>query len=106
MPGTWAQVTMTIASGATTSASINLNLHGGRQPNTFIIVAPSTLPETINIDLTVNSQAGLLQSGGSDIIIPAGRATQVLNVSGDSFTLRATASVAAERTFELAIGTQ
>lgn len=100
-------VGLTIASGQTESAIENLQqYHGPARPWAFLIVSPSTLPETVKIHVQVKSggQFGVLQSGGTDIVLAAGVATQITILGAYGVKLVAGVAVAANRNFEVSIG--
>ena len=95
--------TLTILSGATESETLDF---GGpmRGPVGIHIVAPATLPETVN-PMTAKAGAGavfgILQSGGTDITLAAGKATQITFLTGRQLKLKATGATAADRVFEI-----
>lgn len=91
---------LTIANGATESqviAPVGLGLHCA-----LLIIAPTTLAETVNIKVARLSTTTfqVLQTNALDIAIPAGKATQVVLFGGCHWKLVATGAVAAQRQFD------
>lgn len=95
--------TLTILSGATESEVLDFG-SVMRGPVGLHIVAPATLPETVNM-LTAKSGDGavfgILQSGGVDIALAAGRATQVTFLTARQMKLKATGAAAGDRVFQI-----
>ena len=72
----------------------------------LIIVAPDTLPETITLAVSAKkapsaSDLQVLSIGGTDITIPAGKATEVPVGGIRSFRLEAGGATAANRVFQV-----
>lgn len=95
--------TLTILSGQTESAELDLAGTNIRGPIGLLIVSPATLAETVHlvISTTLAGNFGRLQSGGADVVLAAGKATQFSFVTGRVIKLKATGAVAADRTFNL-----
>lgn len=72
----------------------------------LIIVAPDSLPETVSLLVSAEKAPSTgdfqpLSIGGSDITIPAGRATEVPVGGIRAFRLEAGGATAADRTFQI-----
>lgn len=98
--------TLTIANGATLSEELSLQPQSVRRRVTLMLIAPNTLPESVTIRVrrvvaAATTEAGMLQSGGSDIALPAGRATVIDPLTAASIQLVAGGAVAAERVFQV-----
>lgn len=102
--------TLTIANGtAVSSAVLELNSGYSRNIATLLIVSPATLPESITVEVTTkydpanpgNSVWGTLQSGGADITLPAGKATQLTEITAEALRLKSSTNVAGDRVFNL-----
>lgn len=106
MPGLWAPATLTILGGQTESPEFDLRISvNAPLAVNLLIIAPATLPETITIRVTIDGTTyGTLQSGAADIVLPAGKATQVQNVTAQKFKLVAGAAVGVDRLFHIALG--
>ena len=99
----WRSTTLTIASGATQSEELNLKDNAARRVKTLNIRAPATLPETVTVHLSeaTGGTYAALQSGGSDITLPANRVTIVPGLAEGAIKLVAGGAVAADRVFTI-----
>jgi hypothetical protein len=107
MPGLWAPATLTILIGQTQSEELVLSTYTGmgRLAVNVLILAPVSLPETVILHVSIDGTAfAVLQSGATDITIPQGKGTQVINVTAQKLKLVAGSAVGADRIFTLAIG--
>lgn len=100
MGGTWAPSTLTILNGAQESEELLTILHGHGSIS-FMISAPAALPENVTIQVRIVTLWATLQSGGEDIVIPAGKATQVLQINCRAIRMKSSTAVAANRVFDL-----
>jgi len=67
-----------------------------------LILAPDTMPETVNIQVAGPlGNFKILQSNSVDILLSAARATPLTVLTVSQFRLLATAPVAGARTFEI-----
>jgi len=98
--------TVTIANAGTTSAAIDLAAIGSIRLLALGITAPATLPEVVNIEISVDNATTFarLQSGGADIVIAAAKAVGVTELVATHLRLVAAVAVAADRVFKI-IGT-
>lgn len=90
-------VSVTIPSGQTRSAPINLPNCAG-----MVVLAPTTITGVITVEIEPvpgGSTFSTLSSGGSDITIPAGRAVVLTIVGFRQLRLASSAAEAADRTF-------
>lgn len=96
------RTTLTIANGASESQDLSFLESKSQYPAVVLIIAPSTLPETVNIQCRGATNNGLLQSPpATDIAIAAGKAIELLLFAGRTFRLKATGNVAADRVFDV-----
>jgi hypothetical protein len=96
--------TVSILSAATDSAEVNLAADNEKGLISLLFLAPTTLPETITIQLTdaTGGTFRTLQTGGADITIGAGKAVVVTDLPGGAILrLHAGVGVAAQRDFVL-----
>lgn len=95
---------LTILSGQTLSASLDLNIYGRHYVRRVLVIAPATLPEVVNPLVSMDdSTYATLQSGGDDIIFPAGKATQINGFQVQYIKLLAGGAVGADRNFTLTV---
>jgi len=90
--------TLTIASGGTSSATFAVP-----DDKTLLakIQAPATLPETVTLrSLVTGSTYTVVQDGGFDVTIAAGKCVQTI-LGGGTYQLTASGAVAADRAFAL-----
>jgi hypothetical protein len=101
----WEQTTLTITNGSTLSPAIDLDAnYGPRYVRRVLILAPTSLPETITVLVSLdNTTYVTLQSGGSDITIPQGKGTQINGFQARYLKLQAGSAVGADRVFGLTI---
>jgi hypothetical protein len=95
--------TLTIANGATDSPIIEaLEL---APAISIIIIAPATLPETVNVKVARRSSGTFttLQTNAVDIVMAAGKATQITVLGGVNWKLVAGGAVAGARDFEIVV---
>ena len=95
--------TLTIASAATESDVLDLAGLGARSIWGLNIISPTTLPDTVKIHVS-DIPAGtfqVLQSGGTDITIPAGKSTQLDLLTIGALKLVAGSAVGADRDFRI-----
>ena len=95
---------LTIANGQTASNVGSMGETGYRSPINVLIVAPTTLPETVNVQVAgplLNFR--ILQSGtpATDIQINADRALPLTVLTASRMKLLATGPVSDERIFEV-----
>ena len=97
---------ITIVNATTTSAAIDLRAVGSIRLLALGITAPATLPEVVNIEISVDDGTtyARLQSGGADIAIAAAKAVEVTELVATHLRLVAAVAVAADRVFKI-IGT-
>lgn len=95
--------TLTILSGQTDSELLDSKAANMRGPIGVLVISPASLPETVNVVVsrTLTGQFGVLQSGGADIVLAAGKAVQLSFVTPRAIKLRATSTVAGDRVFDL-----
>lgn len=99
----WRKCTLTIPNTATDSGDV-LDLGGNmRGPVGLCIIAPAVLVETVNVLVAdeVGGTFGVLQSGGADIVLAAGKATQITYLTAGALMLRAGAGVAGAKAFKI-----
>ncbi len=100
----WSRYTATILSGQTLSASVSVDGLGHQTVKDLIFFSPGTLPEGVTIEISLlGTDFSTLQSGGVDISLPAGKATQIFGLSLGHFRLKADAGVGADRAFEIGV---
>lgn len=91
---------LTIPNGQTASNAVAI----GGVLKAFCVFAPSTLPETVAVQLEP-SQDGTdyrtLQSGGADVTVGAGKAVMIMEGAFSQLRLLAGGAVAAERVFRV-----
>ncbi len=102
MSGTWNKASLTIPNAGDTSEEL-ITENYGQAAISFLVSAPATLPETVRIEVRINTAWATLQSGGEDIIIPAAKATQILQIMCKGVRLKAGAAVGANRVFDLSL---
>lgn len=98
--------TLTIANGGTLSEELSLQPNGARRRVTLLIISPNTLAESVTVRVrrvvaAGTTLAGTLQSGGTDIVLPAGKATLIDPLTAASIQLVAGGAVGAERVFQV-----
>ena len=96
----WRNTTLTILSGATSSEELNLTENAARRKKDLLFIAPTTLPETVTVHLA-EAPGGTYQAlaeGGSNVTLPAAKATPVRGITAGALKLIALA-VAADRVF-------
>ncbi len=99
--------TITIASGQTLSAALDLDTYGVRYIRRLLVLAPATLPESVTLSVSMdNSTYFTLQSGAADIVFPAGKATQVNGFLCRYIKMLAGGAVASDRLFTLSIAAE
>ena len=71
----------------------------------IIIIAPATLPETVTVRVARRSTGTftVLQTNAVDVVMAAGKATQITVVGGVYWKLVSGAGVAADRVFEVVV---
>lgn len=92
--------TVTILSGATESNGLVL----GGFLKACSVFAPSTLPETVSVQLEPTRDGvewRTLQSGGTDVTIPAGKVAMILEGAFKKLRLLSGAAVGADRVFQV-----
>ena len=100
----WYAALITILSGQTLSPALDLDPTHYRLVRRILVIAPATLAESVTVLVsTDNVTYGTLQSGGSDITFPAGKATQINGFQCRYIKFQAGGAVAADRTFDLTI---
>jgi len=67
----------------------------------FMVSAPAALTENVTIQVRIDTLWATLQSGGEDIVIPAGKATQVLQINCRGIRLKSSTGVGADRVFDV-----
>lgn len=97
--------TLTIASGQTESPALDLQALAARQPLMINILAPATLPESVNLRIapTAGGVYRTQQSDGVDIALAQSKATMVTQIVAGGMKLVAGGAVAANRTFDIII---
>ena len=95
------KATLTIPNGQTASDTLILETSGARRPYTLTFYSPTTLPETVTVQAsdTVGGTSIALQSAGSDITLPANKATVIVVVLAAEIKLVAGSGVGADRAF-------
>ena len=90
---------ITILSGQTDSEEVGVP--GGY--DMVGVLAPAVLPETVNVKVAemTGGTYRMLQSGGTDIVIAAGKAITFTQMPFTTFRLVATAGVGADRVFQV-----
>jgi len=102
MAATKRTFSLTIPNAGQASDSGTFGETGYRSPINVLILAPSTLPETVNIQVAGPlGNFRILQSNGTDILLSADRATPLTVLTASQFRLFASAPVAGARTFEI-----
>lgn len=103
----WHETTLTIASGQTLSPALDLTSYGTRYVRRVLLIAPATLPESVTVLVsTDDSTYATLQSGAADIVLPAGKATQINGFQTKWLKLQAGGAAGADRTFILTIASE
>lgn len=99
----WKSTTLTIANGQTESPALDLQAVFPAGKLSLLIIAPATLPETVTprVSGTTAGTHHALQSGGSDITLPAAKSTTIDPLVAGSLKLVAGGAVAADRAFEI-----
>lgn len=98
---------VTIVSGQSVSAAFDLNAMGVSYVRRVLILAPGTLPEVVNLLVSLdNSTYAVLQSGGDDITFPAAKATQINGFQVRYIKFQADGAVGADRVFTLSISSE
>jgi len=95
--------TLTIANAGTITDILNLwGLRSHRITN-ILIISPAALTGTVTVEVAeLDSDTFVaLQSGGSDVTLPAGKATQITGLTAGVLRLVSGSSEGAERTFRL-----
>ena len=100
-------ITLTIANGGTTTDILNLWGLGAHRVTAILIISPSALTGSVTILVAEKDTDTLvtLQSGGSDITLPAGKATQLDSITAGVLQLKSGSAEDAARTFRLLGGT-
>jgi len=98
----WRDGTLVIPNTGTESPVLDLKESGSRYRITMGFGSPATLPETVKIHVarTTTGTFFVLQTGGVDITLPAGKGTVVDLMTWGALKLVAGGAVAAARTFE------
>lgn len=94
--------TLTIPSGQTNSNAVVI----GGYLQACTIFAPTTLPETITVQVeptATGTDFKTLQSGGADITIGAGKAVMIIEGAFKQIRFVAGASVGADRVFTICV---
>ena len=99
----WRDTTLTILSGATESAELNLAADGTRWGKDLVFFSPGTLPETVKVHLArvVGGTYAILEVGGSDVALVANKAQLLTGLAAGALKLVATGAVAANRVFTI-----
>ena len=95
--------TLTIASAATTSDILNLAGLRALRITSILIISPPALTGVVTILVAEKDSDTFvtLQSGGVDIALPAGKATQLTNITAGIIQLSSTIAEGANRDFRL-----
>jgi hypothetical protein len=96
--------TITIPNGQTKSAPYILYDRNSMGPVAVLLIAPETLPETVTVCCPRTSDPATeakLQDGGTDLVITADEAIQIIEITARSIMLVASGAVAADRVFEV-----
>lgn len=104
MAGTVNLVTqLTILNGQTSSGQLSLILNTDRELIAVTILSPTTLPETVNVQVStaIGGTYRTLQSDGVDIVLPANKATTITHLVAGSLKLLAGAAVGGDRAFDV-----
>jgi len=93
--------TVTIPNGETESNELVLHDAGGARALTINIIAPTTLPETVNVELGdgVGGTYGLLRNGAVDFALAARRSDILDSIVAVTLKLVATGVTAGARAF-------
>jgi len=94
--------TLSIASGGTTSAIVDAPAVAPAV--SLLIMAPATLPEATKVQVAPDRNGTFrdLQTNGSDVVLAAGKATQITVMGGAAWRLLA-AQTAGQRDFDYII---
>ena len=94
---------ITIASGQTKSSAYALTDRNAMGPVALLIIAPETLPETVTVccPRIGGTTEAKIQDGGTDLVIAADEAIQIIEITARSIILVAGGAVAADRVFEV-----
>ena len=97
----WRNAVLTIANGATESDELDLAKNGARRQIAASLHAPTTLPDTVTIQLAEKTGGTYqtLQSGGVDINPTAGKITVLEPIVAGALKLVAASAVSAARAF-------
>lgn len=93
---------VTISSGQTASSAVAAGT-GYKRAKYLVIGAPATLPEVITVTISLDDGVTYhtLQSGGSDIVIGAGKAVVILAQGWTHMKINAGGAVGGDRTFKV-----
>lgn len=95
----WFPATFTIANGGTTSSVVDLNDYNyGNHSYRVILLVPATAVETISVQVSFDNITFVtLQSGGADVVVPGGKATQLYGIMVRYVRLQSASAVGATR---------
>ena len=96
---------LTILSGQQVTDQIDLHGGGSVQPLIFRVYAPTTLPETVNLESAQRITETFLphQSDGTPITVPESANITVSPFQAGAFRLASSAPVAADREFTISL---
>lgn len=83
----WRKSTFTILNGQTDSNEVSLIENGARRPKAATISSPAGLVQTVVVHTEIGGAFSALQSGGSDIDLPAGKNTTIDKLLGSKIKL-------------------
>lgn len=99
----WRKTTATIASAGTTSEEISLQDNAARRSCDLTIFGPPALTGTVTVQVAEEPGGTFvaLQSGGSDVTLPAVKATVINGLTAGAIRFVSSGAEAAERVFNI-----
>lgn len=99
----WRQTTLTIESGNQNSEELDLDANAARRKAAIEFLGPTALTGTVTIQLKRPSDNAwvTLQSGGSDVSLPAAKCTTVDVITGLALRLHSSGAEGADRVFDI-----